>query len=228
MPSRALIPTCLLLMLACSDSPVEPTTQQPPSRYVFFGVVEGIDGTPLAGAMVHLFGPGPIALDSAVTEETGSFVFRNLRGQVTVTVTRSGYVTESRVVLMTQDVISHIRLAPWPDAQVLTLGEWIQSQVLGAAPPCDPIAWDGDAPCRKFLFEAPLSGKLSVTLEWSGSPELDATLVTMAGDYVGTSKPVAERRHLLEGPVVMGQSYEVRVSSYYGPQDFRLRAELNP
>jgi hypothetical protein len=40
--------------------------------------------------------------------------------------------------------------------------------------------------------------------------------------------PAGAERLLLEGPVVKGESYEVRVSAYYGMQDFRLRAELNP
>ena len=229
MTLRTLIPACLVLLISCSDgNPAEPSAQQPPERFVLFGVVEGVDGVPLAGAIVRLFGPGPNALDSAITGEAGYFVFRKLQGMVTITVVRSGYVTESRSLNMTQDILSFIRLAPWPGALVLTLGEWIESQVLGAAPPCDPVGWDANAPCRKFLFTAPTSGRLSVTLEWSGDPELDATLVTLNGTYVGSSNPAGIERQLLEGPVAKGETYEVRVSSYYGLQDFRLRAELNP
>jgi hypothetical protein len=130
---------------------------------------------------------------------------------------------------MTQDLLSNtIRLAPWLETETLTFGEWIESRVFVGAPPCDPWGWDAEAPCRKFLFEAPMDGRLVVTLEWTGDPQLDATLVTPSGGYLGISHEAGYERALLEGPVLRSRAYEVRVNSYYGTQDFRLKAELIP
>jgi len=230
MMHRALIPACLTLITACSDgSPVEPAPARPsPPTFLVFGIVENVEGIPLRGALVELFAPGPLLIDSTVTGVDGGFGFGGVRGYVQLKVSRSGYFVESRSLNVTEDHLYRFQLAPWPEADVLILGDWIQASVIGGAPPCDPIYWDAYAPCRRFLFSPMASGKLVISLEWTGYPELDATLVTSAGDYVGTSDGTGVGRFHLEGQVLEGQVYEVRVNSYYGTQDFRLMAELIP
>ena len=226
MTRRALVPACLALIISCSDgTPVDPA---PPSQpgFVLFGIVENHDGVPLVDALVELF--SGMRVDTTVTGENGDFVFNSVRGRVSIRVTRTGYVTDLRALNVTGNVLSRIQLASWPGAEVLTLGEWIESQVLAAAPPCDPIGWDASAPCRRFLFTAPAAGRLSITIEWTGNPQLDVTLVSSSGGLLGYSTETGAEQAVLQEPVLKGRTYEVRVNSYYGMQDFRIRAELDP
>jgi hypothetical protein len=53
--------------------------------------------------------------------------------------------------------------------------------------PCDPGGWDESAPCRRFYFIAPATGRLSIDNAWNGVPPLDATIVIPANRYVATS-----------------------------------------
>lgn len=225
MMRRALIPICLSLITACGDgSPVEP----PPPTFVIFGIVETVDGFPLSDAVVKLFASGgQVLLDSVITGANGYFAFGGVRGHLLLKVSRNGYTVESRSLDVTEDNLYRVQLAPWPGHDVITVGEWIESSILGNEPPCDPSGWDAAAPCHRFYFTPSARGKLTITLEWSGDPQLDVALFE-AGVYIGLSKEAGSGLALLEALVLKDQSYEVRVHSYYGPQEFRIRAELVP
>lgn len=229
---RALIPACLALIAACGDGvPVEPPLAPPippPPTFVVSGIVETAEGTPLAGALVELFAPGPLLLESTTTGPDGFFAFDGVHGYFLLRVTRIGYLRQSLTLNVTEDHLYRFQLAPWPEADVLTLGDWIRASVIDEAPPCDPVHWDEYAPCHRFVFSPATDGKLVITLEWVANQMLDVTLVTPDGVYIATSEQAGFGRARLEGLVLKDQLYEVRVNSYYGAQDFRLRAELVP
>jgi hypothetical protein len=220
---------CGALLTACND-PVEPLLlpppPPPPPGFVVMGIVEMEDGLPLPGATAELLRGGSFPDLSAVTDSIGRFAFGGISGPATVRVTKSGFTGEARYLEVTEPVFFRLRLARLlPDA-ILTLGDTISATVQAGAPPCDPTGWDAEAPCRRFHFTAPASGKLLVAITWQGSPEIDAALVHVRGGYVGISVSAGYERVLLDATVVMGQDYELRVNSYYGKQDFKLTAEL--
>ena len=229
MKQLTLLLACGALLMAC-DELVEPALlpppPPPPPGFVVFGTVEGEDGLPLAEASAELRRPGALPVLSSVTDARGHFTFSGVSGPANVRIRKPGFTGEDRYVVITELTILSFRLARLSPDQVLTLGDTISATVQAGAPPCDPDGWDAEAPCRRFQFMAPASGKLLVAITWQGSPEIDATLVHVRGGYVGFSESAGFERVLLEGAVVKGQDYELRVNSYYGKQDFKLTAEL--
>ena len=218
------------LVMACSSNdlvqPVLPPPAPPPT-FVIFGIVEDETGQPLRDATADLIKSGWTTL-SAITSDSGYFSFSGVSGPVTIRVRKSGFTSESRYMEVTADVLSRIRLARLLPDVVLTLGGTISAVVQAGSPPCDPEGWDAQAPCRRFYFTAPAAGKLEVVVSWAGTPELDVTLVAVGGGYVAASNPAGFERVLLEGPVHKGTDYELRVNSYYGTQEFQLKAGLVP
>lgn len=219
------------LLLACgTDQPTQPVGpfQPPPPlpTFVVFGVVEDDEGGPLRNATAELIRTGQLTLTST-TNDSGFFSFGGVRGPTTLRVSKLGYVTTTRFLEVTESVLTRLTLARLlPDA-VLTLGVPILGTVQAGAPPCDPGGWDANAPCRRFRFIAPATGTLRVVLTWEGEPELDAVLV-VDGGYVASSDVTGVEQFRLEAPVVKGTEYELRVNSYYGTQEFELKADLIP
>lgn len=163
-----------------------------------------------------------------VTNAFGYFTFSGVRGVVTVRVTAPGFEPQSRNLDVTADVTWSFKLARLLFASdSIVLGATIASAVDAGAPPCDPVNWDAWAPCQRFHFTAPATGRLVLLVTWQGISELDATLVTTGNSYVATSRPAATGIRL-EGFVQGGHLYEIRVSSYYEGQSFQLRADLFP
>jgi hypothetical protein len=104
------------------------------------------------------------------------------------------------------------------------LDRTVRSSVSATAAPCDPVGWDESAPCRRFYFIAPATGRLSIDNAWNGVPPLDATIVIPANRYVATSTDNGFNRVSLSASLIAGVRYEVRVNSYYGAQVFDMTA----
>ena len=219
-------------LLACSsDDPVQPIHPVPPPPptvgFLVTGFVDEEGGARLAGATVELMRPGHDTL-TTTTEGNGLFSFASIVGPATLRVWKPGYVGEIRLLNVTWHWTDFIRLNGVLRDAILPLDSTVASTVQAAAPPCDPAGWDGLAPCRRFLFVAPASGRLMVSIAWQGSPELDAALVFVRGGYVASYDQGGVGRFQLESSVVKGVEYELRVNSYYGTQAFELRADLTP
>ena len=217
-----------VLLTACDDPAAPallPPPPPPPPGFIVSGIVVE-DGLPLPGATAELIRVAGFPLLSAVTDSTGRFVFGGVRGPATLRISKSGFTGEARYLEITESVDFRIRLVRLLPDGILTLGDTISATVQAGAPPCDPTGWDAEAPCHRFHFTAPASGKLLVAITWVGNPEIDATLVHVRGGYVGTSVSAGYERALLEATLVRGQDYELRINSYYGKQDFKLSAEL--
>ena len=210
------------IAVACDTGIQEPAFKTPTGLPGFnlIGIVRDDDGLPVSGATVQItFGSGRD--QSAATNENGIFIFSGLRGLSTLRVLKIGYRPNSQTVVVTADQAVEFMLVKAP---VIELGK-----VIGAVtdePPCDPIQWDGRAPCRRFRFTPPSSGLLVVFVTWKGSSELDATIVTTGGIYLATSEESGAGQAILQAGVEGGVMYEVRVNSYYESQAFDLKADL--
>lgn len=221
-----LLLVCSALLTACDDQLSNPVLPPPPpAGFVVFGIVETEDGFPMIDATAELI-RAHYPVQTTTTNNSGHFTFSGVFGSATVRVSKPGYTGEQRVLTVTETVLTRFRLMRLLPDQVLTLGDTITATVQEGAPPCDPVGWDAEAPCRRFHFIAPSSGKLLVAITWQGSPEIDAVLVVGRAGYVASSVPAGFERVMLEGQVVKGVDYELRVNSYYGRQDFKLTAEL--
>ena len=222
-----LIAACGIVMACSSETPLAPPPPPPPPlpTYVMIGLVRDEEGLPLTDAVAEL--AGMTRFDT--TDQNGLFSFAGLRGPVTVWVRKDGYGTHSRSLLITADVTVNISLIRLFLADSLVLGQTIRTTVEADAPPCDPIGWDAQAPCRRFTFTAPHSGNLILMIAWFGGSPLDATIVQAAdGHYVGTSKDAGFESIFADAVVEGGRQYEIRVNSYYGAQVFDLKAVLTP
>jgi hypothetical protein len=191
---------------------------------VLFGIVRDEAGHPLPGSTAELVTTGAVT----ATNDSGYFSFANVRGVVTVRVSKVGFAQQSQDLDVTADVVVHLALRRLALADTIVLGATIHSTVDAAAPPCDPGGWDAAAPCRRFQFIAPASGQLAISITWMGAPPLDATMVTANGTYLAWSTESGIDEIRLQANVEAGEFYEIRVNSYYGAQAFDLTANLNP
>ena len=233
-PMRRLVMTfaACVLVTSCSDRAEPPAgprvyTQPtfPPETFTLFGVVRDEAGRLLPGALAEVSG----IRGTQITNLAGYFALSGLRGRATVRVWKEQYEIYQADVMMAADTLLDVRLsrADYYFADSLVIGQTIRSFVPGSAAPCDPVRWDAKAPCRSFSYTAPASGRLEVAITWSGEPELDATITTISGAYVGTSSGGFGTIIAL-APVSAGITYAVRVNSYYDFQRFTLRAEFRP
>ncbi|MGQ0703462.1 MAG: carboxypeptidase-like regulatory domain-containing protein [Gemmatimonadales bacterium] len=219
------------ILLACASEKVAaPTTPPLPlPTFALSGVVQDEAGLPLSDVAVELFIVSSQATISTVSDPDGTFRFSGIRGWVKLRLSKNGFIPRFWDLVVASDLIWQVILqrpeTPPPASDSIVLGATIRSTVDAAAPPCDPIGWDALAPCRRFWFTAPSSGRLAITIKWSGQPDLDATMV-VAGDYIATSRDVGPGEIALGADVAAGGTYEIRVSAYYGGQTFDLKAEL--
>ena len=216
-----MIAACGIVMACSSETPLAPPPPPPLPTYVMIGIVRDEEGLPVADAVAELAGMTRF-------DQNGLFSFAGLRGPFTVWVRKEGYGTHSRSLLITTDVTVNISLIRLFLADSLVLGQTIRTTVEADAPPCDPIGWDAQAPCRRFTFTAPHSGVLVLMIAWVGGSPLDATIVQADGHYVGTSKDSGFESIFADAVVEGGRQYEIRVNSYYGAQVFDLKAVLTP
>jgi hypothetical protein len=234
MKRLALTFAACVLVTSCNERTEPPTTpravytepQFPPVTYTLYAIVRDETGAPLPGATAEV----SEIRGAQTTNLAGYFAFSGLRGQTTVRVWRDFYEFYQKDLIIVGDTAIEIRLAKTDFSDFsdrLVIGRTIRSFVPASAEPCDPLRWDARSPCRKFFYTATAPGVLEVSIAWSGKPELDATITTTQGVYVGTSNgPEGTIRVLAQ--VSAGVTYEVRVNSYYDFQQFSLRAELRP
>ena len=137
-----------------------------------------------------------------------------------------GYERYVQTLNVMSDVSLIVRMFKYIEADSIQLGTTIRATVLSNEPPCDAIRWDARAPCKRFIFRPERAGTLTVVVSWSGGPELDATMVTLEGEYVAASVQAGREQVLLVGAVTAGRQYEIRVSSYYTSQVFDFRADF--
>ncbi|HEX5075016.1 MAG TPA: carboxypeptidase-like regulatory domain-containing protein [Gemmatimonadaceae bacterium] len=228
MKSSRLVLGGAALLLACSDrTRGGPTgTGTPAMRsWAVGGVVRDQDGRAVAGATIDIV-EGLFSGRSSISNGDGSFAFERVFGRMTLVVSRGGYEQYVQRLNVTTDVLLDVRLVKYVDADSLQLGRIIRATVSSNAPPCDAIRWDELAPCKRFFFTPDRAGTLSVSVSWSGSPELDITMVTLEGAYIATSIKVGPEAAWLVGIVEPGRTYEIRVNSYYTAQMFDLRADF--
>ncbi len=218
-----LIAACWTAMACAGEEPlpVAPPPPPPPAlpTFVVFGTVQDEAGAPLPGATADDVTGGR----SDITDDNGYFSFTGVRGPLTVRVRKDGYETFSQYLAsVSGDIALNIRMFRVLE---IVLGSTIHAMVDWSMPPCDPIRWDAQAPCRRFEFTAPFSGTLVLSISWAGGSELDATMVRN-DDYIATSTSVGLETVAMSAFVMAGVTYEIRVNSYYGSQVFDLRADL--
>jgi len=225
-----LLAACVALV-ACSSDEISSYThavappQLPPPTFVVFGTVRDSGGAPIAGATAVLLA-GEAMVRTATSNAAGHFSFTGVAGTVTVRVFKEGFDLYASTITVSADVVIEVRLGRVDLSDSIRLGQTIRSTVQPDAPPCDPIRWDARAPCRKFTFQPLTNGLLVITISWHSGPELDATIVRQNGEYVATSVDGPGGEISLAAGVDAGQTYDIRVNSYYSGQDFLLRAEF--
>ena len=230
MKRLALLFAACALVASC-DRPADPPTSIrvykepatfPPETYTLFGVVRDLAGRPLPGAVAAVSGTR-----GQLTNLAGAFALSGVRGHTTVRVGKDGYEIYVNDLVIAADTALDVRLGTVDYSDTLVMGRTIRSFVPATAEPCDPVRWDAKSPCRKFFYTAPANGRLDVSIGWFGAQELDATITTTDGIYVGTSTGAAG---LIAASAYLsgGVKYEVRVNAYYDFQTFTLRAEFRP
>ena len=219
-----LIAACGMAMACSREAPLAPEPPPALPTYVLIGIVRDGEGLPVPGVVAELAGLSR----SDTTDPEGLFSFAEVRGPITLWIQKEGYASHSRSLLLTSDVTISISLVRLFLSDTLVLGQTIRTTVEANAPPCDPIGWDAQAPCRRFTFTAPHSGVLVLMISWIGGSPLDATIIAADGRYVATSKEAGFEAVFADAAVEGGQTYEIRVNSYYGAQLFDLKAVLTP
>ena len=230
MKSSRLVLSVAALLLACSDGPgVGSTgleTPPPPVRsWTVTGTVRDENGHEVAGAVVEIV-EGLFKGRSSVSSGDGSFAFQGVSGPMVLTASMGGYERYVKQLNVAADVSLAVKLFKYIEADSIQLGATIRATVAEYASPCDAIRWDAKSPCKRFIFRPQRTGTLTVLVSWSGGPELDATMVTLEGEYVATSAQAGREAVLLVGVVEAGRTYEIRVNSYYTAQMFDLLADF--
>ena len=218
-----------ILMTACDkpEDPVGPVSTPVRPSFVVFGVVRDTAGLPVSGATAEIV-EGRFQGWIQISNDDGYFSFTGVSGLITIRVWKDGYERYVQTLVVTADLVLEISLSSVEPIDELALGRTIRSNVPADAPPCDPVGWDAQAPCRRFLFTAPSSGELTIRIWWAGYPPLDATMMAPSGDYLAASAESGFEEIVMNAFVTAGETYEVRVNSYYEYQVFNLRADLTP
>jgi len=203
-----------------------PRVSPQPPTFGVYGYVRDENGIPVVGAEASI--TSSTFTGSSVTNPAGYFAFERLRGQASLRIWLEPYEIYVRDTLLTSNVILDVKLKKAVYGDTLVLGGAIRSFVARGSPPCDPIHWDASAPCRRFLLTPKTNGNLLIAVTWFGLPELDVTITTTGGTYVGTSGESLAGRVVASASLEAGVTYEVRVNSYYDSQVFDIRADLTP
>lgn len=220
-------------VLACASGPEDvvappPAPLPPPTpSYVVSGTITDEAGLPMPG--VTIWAPSSPRWISAYSSDQGEFALHLPQGQATIYMDLQGYLPEDRFFLLTADVHFHVTLHPIVITEEIRIGEILESEVLEGAPPCDRFGWDFFAPCRRYRFVGPATGRIRFEITWpTVFPELDLTMISPDGNLHATSFSGGDRKQILETDVAAGAVYEVRVNSYTGGQRFTLRAIMVP
>jgi hypothetical protein len=209
---RTLIAACIVAA-SCGEPTTGPT---PTGRYTLTGSIRDLEGTMLADVPVVL--AGQRLNRTTVTGANGKYSFDNVYGFFNLRISTDGYLPASRNVSVAADqvvdfVLEHI--------VVLTAGTTLRGTVRGQ--PCDPAGWDAKAPCQRVFFTPPTIGTLDLVLSWNSADELDLLI-----DPFYWSAPAGEREIRASLDIVSLGQHEIRINSYYQPQEFELRASFRP
>lgn len=215
------------IVVACGEVS-EPVVDQPaPPSFTLIGVVRDDDGVPVAGAGAKIVN-GPFRDLRSVSTDSGYFSFSAVSGPMKVRVRKDGFHGYERDIVLVSDRLLEVTLSKIAFVE-LPLGATVRAKVAAADPPCDPFGWDATAPCRRFGLTATVTGFLVVTVTWRDGPPLDAALIAPSGSYLATSQQSGpEDVAVLQATVEAGIRYELWVHSYYGSQEFDVRADLSP
>ena len=228
----------VVLLAACDggrqDSTLAPTptpSATSTGAYALAGVVTAA-GLPIAGATVTLltFESGAL-IASTVTDANGSYHLSDVRNVspvsgALVSVSRSGYFTETRYVPMTRDETSDFSLV---HASHISVGERIRSRPGDAR--CASLGYGGrgGTSCQRFALTVPVSGMLEV--------EVDSTPASTSNGDVTVLKPDGTIGIYASPPgwplrltfqVATGLTYQIDVvhRGLPGAQDFELTTAL--
>jgi len=199
----------------------------PAPTYVLFGTVRDSAGAPVANATAVVT-TGKYLGRFALSNESGYFKFIGLLGPLTLRVTKEDYEMADNPLDVRGDLSLEVVIKKIFFSDSIELGRTIRSNVPASAKPCDPIRWDARAPCRPFRFTPSSSGLLSLQIKWDGLIPLDATITTLSNDYVATSSEVGFGNVTMAASLTAGQTYEIRINSYYGGLIFDLAATFQP
>jgi hypothetical protein len=119
------------------DAPTSPTVKVP--TFVLFGSVRDSSGAPIFGAVAQVT-TGPFFGLSAVTNAEGNFVFKNVRGPLTIRVSRDDYEITDKTIDVTSDASIQIVIGKAFYSDTIQFGRTIRSNVYGNASPCDPVS----------------------------------------------------------------------------------------
>ena len=203
-------------------SPVRVTAQ---ASYVLFGTVRDSGGAPISGANAQIV-KGAYTGRAAISNKSGNFAFAGIAGALLVRISRDDYDVYQKTLDVTSDTAISVTMARLFLSDEIVIGRTVRASVSATAAPCDPARWDARAPCRRFYFTPTSTGVLQIEIKWDGQPELDATIVTPADDYVTSSIVSGSNRITMSANLSEGVTYEVRVNSYYGAQSFDLTANF--
>jgi Carboxypeptidase regulatory-like domain len=195
--------------------------------YVLFGAVRDSSGAPVAGALAEII-TGGYKGRSALTNQSGYFTFIGLNGPLTVRVDKEDYEASEKTVDVKADLQLDVIIRKLYYADSIELGRTIRSNVSASSSPCDPVQWDARAPCRRFRFIPRSSGFLSIQIKWDGLIPLDATIVTLRNAYIATSRDAGFGVVTIVASLTAGETYEVRINSFYGALTFDLTADFEP
>jgi hypothetical protein len=213
-------------IIACSDKPnsdASPTGVNSRPTYVLFGTVRDSAGVPVAGADAQIV-RGAYAGRTAVSNQSGNFAFVGVSGTLVVSVSKYEYELYQKTLDIRADTAINVIMGRYNVSDTIQLGRTIRATVFEGAAPCDPVRWDARAPCRRFYFTPSSPGALFIEIKWDGLPELDATIVNPADEYVTSSSQSGSNRIIMSASLIAGVKYEVRVNSYYSAQTFDLTA----
>jgi len=199
----------------------------PAPTYVLFGTVRDSAGAPVANATAVVT-TGKYLGRFALSNESGYFKFIGLTGPLTLRVTKEDYEMADNPLDVRGDLSLEVVIKKIFFSDSIELGRTVRSNVPASAKPCDPIRWDARAPCRPFRFTPSSSGLLSLQIKWDGLIPLDATITTLSNDYVATSSDDGFGNVTIAASLTAGQTYEVRINSYYGGLTFDLAATFQP
>jgi len=199
----------------------------PAPTYVLFGTVRDSAGAPVANASAVVT-TGKYLGRFALSNESGYFKFIGLLGPLTLRVTKEDYEMADNPLDVRGDLSLEVVIKKIFFSDSIELGRTVRSNVPASAKPCDPIRWDARAPCRPFRFTPSSSGLLSLQIKWDGLIPLDATITTLSNDYVATSSEVGFGNVTMAASLTAGQTYEIRINSYYGGLIFDLAATFQP
>lgn len=224
----------LVFVVGCADSgppspPTSPTPMTsptnpcppcpPPGAYALSGVVK-VAGVPLTGARVGLVKLGIVApvsagpeelIASVVTDGDGSYRFPSVENVsfsgALVSVSRAGYFTDTKYILMSQDRQLDFDLERAID---IAVGQVVPSQVGEARCASAGYGGGGGATCRRFAVPLQASGTLEVTVSSSPASPFDLTILRPDGTigmYVASSSSPLKATL----PVTAGLTYQIDV-----------------